>query len=251
MPRIPDSLEQVNLPASHYGYTKVAKQKLTAAEYSLVTIMVDVSGSVSSFAPELEKCLKQAIASCRRSPKPDNLLLRVVAFGSIMHEAHGFKPLADINESDYDNFYPVQHKECGAMTSLYDTFFNAVAAMNDMAKDLTKDDYKVNAINFCITDGVNNQSTATPLMIRCELERGVKEESLESQLTILIGVNLPDAECKRTLETFKQEANLAQFVDIGNASDKTMAKLAQFISKSTTSTVNAAGSGKPSQTLTF
>lgn len=251
MPRIPDNLEQVNLPASHYGYTKVAKTKLTAAEYSLVTIMVDCSGSVEAFSAELEKCLKQAVAGCRKCSKPDNLLLRVLAFGSRMNEAHGFKPLADINEDDYNGFYATQHRTCGALTALYDTFLNAASAMNNMAADLTKDDYKVNAINIGITDGDDNNSTATPLMIKKELESGVSGESLESQLTILVGVNLPNPVCKSKLDTFKQEANLAQFVDIGEASDKKLAKLAKFISKSVTSTSTALGSGKPSQTLTF
>ncbi|UCE66565.1 MAG: hypothetical protein JSU85_00700, partial [Candidatus Zixiibacteriota bacterium] len=58
-------------------------------------------------------------------------------------------------------------------------------------------------------------------------------------------------ECKAYLDDFKDKANLQQFVNAGNATPKTLAKLANFISKSISSQSQSLGTGGPSQSLSF
>ena len=58
-------------------------------------------------------------------------------------------------------------------------------------------------------------------------------------------------EVKRALEKFKNDAKLSQFVDIGNATEGKLAKLANFVSESVSSQSQALGTGAPSQTLNF
>ena len=57
-------------------------EHLGATEYTLVTIAVDVTGSIFGFADELRKCLMTAVESCKKSPRANNLLLRVIMFST-------------------------------------------------------------------------------------------------------------------------------------------------------------------------
>lgn len=250
MPRIPDNMEEVKLPASHYGYTKVQTSKLGADNYTLVTLAVDESGSVGDFASEIEKCVKEAVNGCRFSPRADNLLLRTVAFASRMREHHGFKLLQDCNETDYDNFYQDNGKaNTGATTALYDTCENVVAAMNDMGEKLTSEDYNVNGIFIIITDGCDNESSLTVKDVQKRLKEAKEKEKMESLLSILVAVNVKEDAVLKILEAFKDKAGITQFVNLGDASSKKLAKLAAFISKSVTSQSSSINTGKASQPL--
>ena len=80
----------------------------------------------------------------------------------------------------------------------------------------------------------------------------MKEEALESTMSVLIGVGVGDyADVSNYLDEFKKEAGLGQYIEIKNANDKTLAKLADFISKSVSSQSTALGSGSMSQPLNF
>ena len=68
-------------------------------------------------------------------------------------------------------------------------------------------------------------------------------------ITILVGINVDD--CKDELNDFKDEANLTQFVDVGDATAQRLAKLANFVSRSISSQSQSLGQGGPSQQLTF
>jgi hypothetical protein len=252
MPKIADNMEAVKLPTSNYGYTKVNKKKLQASEYTLVTLAVDESGSVFDFADNIERCVKEVVKGCRLAPRADNLLLRTVAFATRMREVHGFKLLQDVNESEFDSFYQAGGKaRTGTTTLLFDTAENVVAAENNMAQDLTKDDYLVNGLFVVITDGLDNESTYLPKHVGERLKEAVGQEKMESLVSILVGVNLKDKSVETQLEHFKNEAGFTQFVAIEDASAKSLAKLAKFISKSITSQSNQVGTGQPSQPIQF
>jgi hypothetical protein len=58
-------------------------------------------------------------------------------------------------------------------------------------------------------------------------------------------------EVKQSLEMFYNEAGLTQFVDVGDATDKHLAKVLNFVSQSVSSQSQALGSGVMSQSLQF
>lgn len=244
MPRLNDGLSQHKLPTGHYGYSAVGLDKLGATEYTLVTIVQDVSSSVTGFKTEMEKALKEIITACKFSPRADNLMIRFVQFNEKLHEAHGFKLLEQCNPDDYDNSLSI-----GGMTALRDAAENAISATADYAKQLTENDFSVNAIVFVVTDGCDNQSTLSTKQVKQAMSAAMKKETLESIVTVLIGVNLSDIGVKQELDNFNQEAGMSQFVDIGNASAKTLAKLAEFVSKSISAQSQSLGTGQPSQPL--
>jgi uncharacterized protein YegL len=230
--------------AQAFKFSAIRIEHLGATEYTLVTIAIDVTGSTSSFAAELKRSLITAVDSCKKSPRAANLLLRVILFSSSLpqgiEEVHGFKPLADVDPSQYPDFQP------NGMTPLYDAAFSAVGAVNACAKRLMDSDFLANGIVFVITDGEDNSSVTTPALIKAEMERGTQHEEIESLLGIVIGVN--DAACLSALTKFATKAGM-QYISGGDATKGKLAKLAAFVSQSISSTSQSLGTGGPSQNI--
>ncbi len=242
------NLEQHSLTGQHYGYSAAEIESLGATEYTLVTIAVDESSSVSSFKDEMIACIQEVVKACKFSPRSDYLLLRLVAFNSSMREVHGFKQLTDCDPDDYLGAI----NPCGS-TALFETARNAITSTNDYGKQLTENDFEANAIIFVITDGDDNSSgSITANDVGSALKEAIREEALESIKFILIGVGVGHyAEVSDYLNDFQKEAGLNQYIEIKDANDKTLAKLADFISKSVSSQSTSLGSGSMSQPLAF
>jgi uncharacterized protein YegL len=245
MPQIDNSLEQHKAQGGAFNYSATRLTDLGATEYTLVNIVNDVSGSVSSFKAEMEGALKEAISSCKYSPRADNLMIRHVLFNDRVSENHGFKLLAQINPGDYDNAL----NPMGG-TALYDGTANAIQATADYAKQLVDASFNVNGVTFVITDGDDNSSHNTTKMVKDAIDKIRKNEALESMVTILIGVNVTDQHMSQRLDTFKNEAGIDQYVELKSADKKALAKLAAFVSKSISATSQALGTGGPSKALT-
>jgi hypothetical protein len=98
-----------------------------------------------------------------------------------------------------------------------------------------------------ITDGDN---TAGALGVN-QVNKSVSGENLESMVSILIGVNLQSHDIQQKLDAFYKDAGFTQFVPLADASRNTLAKLAQFISKSISSQSQHLNSGGPSASINF
>jgi len=219
--------------------------RLGATEYTLGTIAADATGSILGFENELRNMLIMSVESCKKSPRSDNMLIRVLLFSDMypngVKEIHGFKLLSEIDTSAYPLIQP------GGMTPLNDACYSAIGASNAYAKQLSDNDFGVNGIAFIITDGGENASVTTMDMVKKELERSVSGEVLESMVSVLIGINAKN--CKSLLEKFKNEAGISQFIDAGDATKGKLAKIAGFVSQSTSSQSQALGTGGPSQNI--
>jgi uncharacterized protein YegL len=126
-----------------------------------------------------------------------------------------------------------------------------VDSVTEYGRALTKNDFDVNAIIFVITDGADNASATTVPMLKQALERAVKSEALESVVSVLIGVNVQEPTITRYLNDLKDQAGFTQYVELKDASSKTLAKLADFVSRSISAQSQALGTGGPSQSLSF
>lgn len=245
MPRLDGADVETHALGGNFSFTGARIGGLGATEYTLVDIAVDMSGSVSPFRSELISMIETAIDACRKSPRSDNLLVRVSAFSThypkSVSELHGYIPLGEIDNAVYQGL-----RAYGA-TPLYDACYVSIGALNAYAKMLCDQDYLVNGITFIITDGENTESGATPTMIRKEIERGTVEEFLESHVSVLIGINATN--CAQALASFKADAGITQFIDAGDANKGNLAKLAAFVSQSISSTSQALGTGGPSQSI--
>lgn len=234
------NMQQMQTP-SNFRFSAMGVDQLGASEYTLATIVVDVSGSVSGLERELERCLHTIVTSCKKSPRSDNLMIRVVQFNHNITEVHGFRELNSIQPSEYAN-----RLSPSGNTSLYDAVQEAAEATITYARLLNSQEFMSNAVIFIVTDGMDNQSNHTPNSIRGVVDSVRRDEVLESMAVILIGVGQHNAGAY--LANFRQEANITQFIDLEELFRKTspegaLAKLAGYVSKSISSTSQALASG--------
>jgi len=231
--------------SSNYGFSAVKLDQLGATEYSLATIVVDKSSSLYGFDRDLESMLKAATESCQKSPRAENMMVRVVAFNQNEEEVHGFKLLETIDPNDYAGTI-----QTSGTTLLFDTAYRAIEASRDYGKMLVDQDYMANAIVYIITDGMDNESKFSPSQIAKLVESVRKAEVLDSIAVVLVGMN-GDSSVQTYLDEFKRVAQLDEYVEMGDVTPAKLAKLAGYISKSTSSTSQALGTGGPSQSLSL
>jgi uncharacterized protein YegL len=245
-----DGMDEFNI-GSGFQFSGATIENLGASSYTLVTIALDETGSIHGFERQIEDMLKTAIQACFSSPFSNNLLVRVIRFdskycrqnGNGVDEIHGFKPLSEIDVTKYPSL------KGGGGTPLCDAVYSSVGAANTYAKELVALDFDVNGITFVITDGDDNASTATAKMVKEELKQSVKGEIMESHLSILIGIDTGYSGAKDVLENFQKETGMDTFIWAGEATKGKLAKLADFVSQSISSTSQAMGTGGPSQNI--
>lgn len=261
MPVLGEMNEQMtSLSIGHFGFSGARIEELGASEYTLCSIVADRTGSVADFETVLRNAVIDSVKACKKSPKRDNLLVRHTRFSVGSHtsrdpeEIHGFMTLDQIfgtvpaeEDQHVDQLYPIFG--CYGSTNLYDATAEAVMTMDEYAKHLRDNDFYCNGIIFVITDGMDNESRMTRDDVKEAIVKAQRNEYLETLVVILIGVNAAD--CQDWLDMYKEEAGLNQYVDIQEFDATKGAKLAEFISKSTSTQSQALGTGSPSQPLRF
>jgi len=239
-------MDKHNIAGSHYGFSATNIDDLGAAEYTLVNITADASGSVSAFERDIEGCIAEVVAACHRSPRADNLMMRVTTFNNRLDELHGFKPLTSCNTDDYDGKI-----NSAGMTALYDAARNAIESVTSYGRDLSDADFDVNGIVFVITDGCDNCSRSRMSAVKRAMKKSIRSEALESMTAILVGVNITDPDVSRALDELRKDAGFTRYMEIGNADAASLAKLADFVSRSIAAQSRALGNGHASIPLSF
>jgi hypothetical protein len=231
--------------ASHFQFSAVRPDCLGASDYTLVTVVVDISGSVMSFKDELLAAVKAIVRSCQYSPRADNLLVRLLIFNQHSQEQHGFKPLRDIDPDGYAPFAAY------GSTALYDATADAVLAICRYGELLVTQGFAVNAVVYVITDGCDNASNVGPHQIAEALRDARQAEKLESLVAVLIGINERDRSVGQALQAFQAQAELTRYLAAGEATATTLARLAAFVSRSIHAQSVALGTGSAAPVLTF
>jgi hypothetical protein len=244
-----DDMQDYSLGASQYGYSATSIDNLTAPEYTLATLVVDDSGSVSDFRAGLEKLIETIVSTLRFSPRADYLMVRVVSFGTQFKEIHGFKLLADINLADYNGCLGD-----GGGTLLFGACTNALDATFDYAKQLFDNQYKVNGLVYVITDGDDNQSyklspPVTATDVKVALKKFKQQEVMESLVSILVGVNVQNPDIAAYLSDFSKAAEFNYYLELGDATPETLKRIGGFGSEAISLQSQAIGSGGPSQAI--
>jgi uncharacterized protein YegL len=231
-----------------FQFSAAKVETLGASDYTIVTVVQDKSGSVSSFSTDMEATLQKIIEACQKSPRSQNLLIRLVTFNDDVQEVHGFVELNNINAGQYSGVLD----KCYGSTALNDASLNSAEAIEAYGQQLSSMDFRSNAVMFVITDGQDNVSVVArdPAVLKKAFKKIKTSEIVESFQTVLVGVGT-DPNIISDLKKFKDDAGFDQFVEMGAATPSKLAKLADFISKSISSTSQALGTGQPSQPLTF
>ena len=229
---------------SDFQFSGVDVDNLTSSEYTLVTLAIDMSSSVSYYNTELRECIKTIIETCKKSNRAENLMIRLTSFNSQIFEEHGFKTLSLINVGDY-----TQIRNPSGMTALYDACIDSIEATEQYGKTLTDQEFETNGVLYIITDGDDNRSQHSLSDVAERFKKLKYTESLESLQTFLIGVNVNEPMFKNYLEDFKNTVGFDEFISIENANTDMLSKLANFISKSISLQSQSLGTGSVSNAL--
>jgi hypothetical protein len=220
---------------------------LQSSKYTLVGLAWDTSWSVAGFVKEMTEAAKNVIRACADSKRSDNLLVRVLTFDRTPKEVHGFKELIKCNPDDYNSIM----NRLGDATALFDASVDLANSIAVYGKELYDSEYTVNGIFIVITDGLDNHSTFTPTTVKEKLNEIVGEKKLESLVSILVGVNINEISVSQRLNEFQQQVGFTQYIELKEATPKSLAKLAQFISKSISSQSKSLGTGTAAPSLNF
>lgn len=230
---------------TNFKFSGIRVDKLGATEYTLVTIAIDMSGSVSGFKDQLVECIQNIVTACKNTARSSYLLIRVTTFNHEVYEEHGFMNLGSIDPDAYTMIINPR-----GLTSLYDASINAIEATAAYSQQLDEKDIDVNGIIFVITDGYNTSGNASSGSAVADARKDInRSEALESLQMFLIGVNNTDAAFADDLKSFKDEAKFDDFIDATDTDPDTLAKLAQFVFNLTSSQSEALGTGGPSQVI--
>jgi predicted metal-dependent peptidase len=229
-----------------YSYSGQSLNTLGASKYTLVTLVIDMSPSITDYKDDIEAMCSEVVKACKKHPNSEELTVRVVGFNSDITEIHGYKELRNIQDTDYKGSV----KPSG-LTALYEATEEAIEAAQSYGEQLIGMDYTCNAVLFVITDGFNNiNRVATPDMIKKTLSKIKKDEKLDS-VNVILAAASDSPDVISACETFQKDAGLNQFVKMGEATKDNLAKFAQFASASVSSTSQALGKGGTSKPITF
>jgi hypothetical protein len=231
---------------SGFQFSAISADDMGASEYTLVAIAADKSSSVYNFATEIEKCLVTSLQGCMESPRVDNLLVRLLTFNSQLDEIHGYKHLADCPIANYQGII-----KPGGCTSLFDACISSIDSLATLGKQMIRDKYTANGLSVIITDGMDVGSTQTINAVAEAIARSRRSECLESILNILIGINVNEPEVSQALNTLKTVGKFDEYIEAKDASPKTFARIAKFISRSISSQSQAIQTGQASTLITF
>lgn len=240
---------------SGFGFTAKPVADLESQAYTIGNILCDNSGSVSGYKTELEKAISAAAEACLKSPRAEDMLLRVATFNDSLSEIHGFLSLNDIGDPAVADAAQriSQHYNgsirCGGSTALYDAALESIETVRAYAEKLVANRYSANGICFIITDGGENASrTASIQKIKDALHKVRTDEKLESLKVVLVGVG---SGMDQYFQDFANQCGFDQYINIGDATPAKLARLAAFISKSISSSSQALGTGGQSQNIVF
>jgi uncharacterized protein YegL len=235
---------------SGFQYSSIGIKNLGASQYTIVQILMDWTGSVGSFAPLLEQCLKDVFEACSKGAMSENILFRVLTFSDQMPknhtEIHGFLPLNTIDPQ----LYNIPNAPYGG-TPLYNVTLNAVESLFAYGKELHANRYTINSVLFVVTDGEDTQhytaqdkARAMNLIanLKAELRNG---EFLDTFNSYLIGIN--DTSCQKALKDFERSSCFDGYKSIQDANSKSIAKLAQWMSQSVSTVSKNIGGGNSQQ----
>lgn len=247
MPRFDtDNMESYALSNS-LMYSTTVMDQITANEYTIATLIIDKSGSVASYASQLEESVSIAVERLKKHVRAQYILLRVLYFNRVIEEIHGFKLLDSINPKDYSGtIHPA------GSTNIYEAFGTSIEATEREAQRLIDaKEITTNAWIMVITDGYQNESSFfSPTSIKAKLEGMVTDEKVESVYSILVGVNSDASGITKALEDLKDEVGFTQYLSINDFINNKEA-LAGLIVVSLSSQSQSVNSGGPSKQITL
>ena len=239
MPLIDDDNLSSASSAGGYGFTHANPDTLQGVNYTVVNVGIDHSGSTHGFSGDLLKLQRTVVEALQKSPAQDSLLLRQVKFNHTLKEIHGFVPVLGIDASQYPALTP----EGG--TALYDASVEGMETINAYAKVLDDSSFMVNGLLFILTDGLEYGSRNKAKHVAEAKAKILADEHVTGITTILLGINVGDAQVDAALTKFKTEGSFDHYEKVEDVTPASLAKLIGLIVSTSVSASQSITTGGP------
>lgn len=223
---------------------------LAEVEYTLASIVIDLSGSVFRYVHDLKEALKTLIMSLRNHSRRKFMMIQVLGFqDDRVIDIQGF---TQVEQIDVDAV--LRQITCNGYTPLYDGIARGLETLEVYATSLSQQSFTANGVLFVLTDGFENNSKrvrnisqikdAINKLRPADNDPAAKNRCLESLLTLAVGINvdLPDLMTNGGFDSFKEIKDL-------NANS--LAAWGQWASSTIQAQSTALGTGSPSQILSL
>lgn len=234
--------------SGNFAFKGTPIDQLMENNYTILQLIVDLSGSVSGFVHLVVRMLKAIVEKLSTIDTSANILVRATSFNSDVgvKEIHGFRLLENIKQDDYDGL------TAQGSTPLYGAIDEGIDALDKYGSHLTQKRYKINGINFVLTDGKHNFGDRDPATLLKELaekqQQFLQSESFDSSTFILIEINKSERDATAMLKLLADKLKFDRFIGIENISDATDS-LVNYIVTTTQQTSTLHGTGGKSQAV--
>jgi uncharacterized protein YegL len=232
------------------SFSPAQVDSLTSTTYTLVSILVDMSGSISGSEQQIENAVRMTLEASRSAR--DNVLVQISQFNDNYHNIfNDYTELGVILENMNQLsgiFMP------GGGTNMFPSIEKDFVQIERKAGEMANLDYLVNGLFILITDGEDTSggSLATCRKIVDRFRDPANEKrSMESVRFILVEVGGSVQSLDRIVNDLNFQKGIDQRVSLNNADTQTMKALAEFMSKSVKAQSAAIGTGGPSQAVAF
>lgn len=227
----------------NFGFTGRGLTGLTENAYFGAKVVLDLTGSIGNFAPELRQMLINIILGGRKGDYAYNLTMSASTFNSYdgIQQLFDWQPSLDIDENGLPTFQP------RGMTNLIDGSLHGVGSLEACGDDIIAKKRKFSGALYVVSDGEENNSLVTdPGQIKAMAEAIRRSEKFGGLSMVLIGIKT-SGDSLDALAAFKDAAGFDQYIDAGDASPAKIAHLGGIISKSISTHSQNVATGGASQ----
>lgn len=214
-------MDNFNLPDLDIDFGNFDPQEITSDETINAVLIVDISPSVDTYIKELNDAFKEFLEEMQRSHVAEKLMVSIIEFNEKINVRTGFQPISSIDSKK------IKFTPCGGGTALYDAVLYGITNAVNYRTNLENSGVNCKTLIFTITDGEDNSSQHSAVIVKNGLDAILREEKNAFNFeTILFGVR-NDA----NFATAQKEMGIKHLAKIGN-SGKEIRKMIGFISAS-------------------
>ena len=214
-------MDNFNLPNFNFDFGNFDPLEITSDETINAVLIVDISPSVGSYVDELNNAFKEFLEEMQRSHVAEKLMVSIIEFNHQITVRTGFQPINSID------LKKMKFSPCGYGTALYDAVLYGLTNAVDYRTNLENSGVNCKTLIFTITDGEDNSSKNSAVVVKNGLDAILKEEKNAFNFeTILFGVGNDS-----NFEAAQKDMGIEHLAQIGN-SGKEIRKMIGFISAS-------------------
>ena len=210
----------------HLDFHNFDPEEIQTEQTINIVLVVDVSPSIQGYEDELNAGLNEFYETMQKSHVAEQIMVSTLTFNEKVKVVNGFQPILNINQADFHGH--------GCATALYDGTLAGLQNALKYRDDLKQSGVQVKTLLFVITDGMDNNSSNPPYMVKEIIGDLMKDEAnMFTFDSILFGVGQDD----HYFTEAKEEMGIQHIATVGTTGPE-IRKMINIISSSVSQVSN-------------